>query len=234
MLYIVTEFAKNGEMFGKPRFFKYLLKTNGANLSGIAPPIFGSTALKILPRSSIVPRTAARLPDLGAIALFCRFSDYLTSNGHLSENEARKKFWQILSAVEYCHSHHIVHRDLKTENLLLDGNMDIKLAGKGPAWEGPRAQKCCPAGGGVCGGHIPLHRSPCHFPGNLIIWFFVSDFGFGNFYKSGEPLSTWCGSPPYAAPEVFEGKEYEGPQLDVWVGAPMHGMCHLPVAGPQR
>lgn len=64
------------------------------------------------------------------VTLFCCSSDYLTSNGHLSENEARKKFWQILSAVEYCHNHHIVHRDLKTENLLLDGNMDIKLAGK--------------------------------------------------------------------------------------------------------
>ena len=23
-------------------------------------------------------------------------------------------------------------------------------------------------------------------------------------------------SPPYAAPEVFEGREYEGPELDVW------------------
>ncbi|EPY88119.1 serine/threonine-protein kinase SIK1 [Camelus ferus] len=55
-------------------------------------------------------------------------SDYLTSNGHLSESEARKKFWQVLSAVEHCHSLHIVHRDLKTENLLLDGNMDVKLA----------------------------------------------------------------------------------------------------------
>lgn len=44
-----------------------------------------------------------------------------------------------------------------------------------------------------------------------------ADFGFGNFYNAGEPLSTWCGSPPYAAPEVFEGKEYEGPQLDIWV-----------------
>uniref|UniRef100_A0A671SMJ7 non-specific serine/threonine protein kinase n=1 Tax=Sinocyclocheilus anshuiensis TaxID=1608454 RepID=A0A671SMJ7_9TELE len=111
MLYIVTEYAKNGEMF-----------------------------------------------------------DYLTSNGRMSENEARKKFWQILTAVDYCHRHHIVHRDLKTENLLLDANMNIKLA----------------------------------------------DFGFGNFYNAGEPLSTWCGSPPYAAPEVFEGKEYEGPQLDIW------------------
>lgn len=46
---------------------------------------------------------------------------------------------------------------------------------------------------------------------------FTLDFGFGNFYNAGEPLSTWCGSPPYAAPEVFEGKEYEGPQLDIWV-----------------
>lgn len=57
-------------------------------------------------------------------------SDHLTSNGRMSEVEARKKFWQILTAVDYCHRHHIVHRDLKTENLLLDANMNIKLAGK--------------------------------------------------------------------------------------------------------
>lgn len=43
------------------------------------------------------------------------------------------------------------------------------------------------------------------------------DFGFGNFFKNGELLATWCGSPPYAAPEVFEGQQYEGPQLDIWV-----------------
>lgn len=43
------------------------------------------------------------------------------------------------------------------------------------------------------------------------------DFGFGNFFQPGEPLATWCGSPPYAAPEVFEGQQYEGPQLDIWV-----------------
>ncbi|XP_037542961.1 serine/threonine-protein kinase SIK1 [Nematolebias whitei] len=130
MLYIVTEYAKNGEMF-----------------------------------------------------------DHLTSNGRMSEDEARKKFWQILTAVDYCHRHHIVHRDLKTENLLLDANMNIKLA----------------------------------------------DFGFGNFYKAGEPLSTWCGSPPYAAPEVFEGKEYEGPQLDVWsLGVVLYVLVcgSLPFDGP--
>ncbi|KAG8429795.1 hypothetical protein GDO86_019187 [Hymenochirus boettgeri] len=44
----------------------------------------------------------------------------------------------------------------------------------------------------------------------------LADFGFGNFYTEGQALNTWCGSPPYAAPEVFQGKEYEGPPLDVW------------------
>ena len=46
---------------------------------------------------------------------------------------------------------------------------------------------------------------------------YVSDFGFGNFFTGKEPLATWCGSPPYAAPEVFEGKKYLGPQIDIWV-----------------
>lgn len=49
-----------------------------------------------------------------------------------------------------------------------------------------------------------------------VAWFLV-DFGFGNYYTPGSPLNTWCGSPPYAAPEVFEGKLYHGPQLDIWV-----------------
>lgn len=45
----------------------------------------------------------------------------------------------------------------------------------------------------------------------------IADFGFGNFFKTNEHLGTFCGSPPYAAPEVFEGKKYLGPQIDVWV-----------------
>ncbi len=56
---------------------------------------------------------------------------------------------------------------------------------------------------------IPPTLLPCVLP--------CVDFGFGNFFQPGEPLATWCGSPPYAAPEVFEGQQYEGPQLDIWV-----------------
>jgi len=36
----------------------------------------------------------------------------------MTEAAARKKFWQILSAVEYCHNRHVVHRDLKVQNYL--------------------------------------------------------------------------------------------------------------------
>lgn len=39
--------------------------------------------------------------------------DYIARYGKMSERAARQKFWQILSAVEYCHKRGIVHRDLK-------------------------------------------------------------------------------------------------------------------------
>jgi len=46
----------------------------------------------------------------------------------MSEAEARRRFQQIICAVESCHRHKIVHRDLKPENLLLDKNGDLKIA----------------------------------------------------------------------------------------------------------
>ncbi|XP_026331476.1 serine/threonine-protein kinase SIK3 isoform X2 [Hyposmocoma kahamanoa] len=96
--------------------------------------------------------------------------DHLVSRGRMPESEAARAFAQMVSAVGYCHSRGVVHRDLKAENLLLDSSMNIKLA----------------------------------------------DFGFSNEYTAGCPLATWCGSPPYAAPELFEGRQYDGPKTDIW------------------
>ncbi|XP_071963147.1 MAP/microtubule affinity-regulating kinase 3-like isoform X3 [Antedon mediterranea] len=96
--------------------------------------------------------------------------DYLVAHGRMKEKEARSKFRQIVSAVQYCHQKRVVHRDLKAENLLLDKDLNIKIA----------------------------------------------DFGFSNEFTPGTKLDTFCGSPPYAAPELFQGKKYDGPEVDVW------------------
>ena len=44
----------------------------------------------------------------------------------------------------------------------------------------------------------------------------IADFGFSNEFSPGNKLDTFCGSPPYAAPELFQGKKYDGPEVDVW------------------
>lgn len=102
---------------------------------------------------------------------YAAYADHLVAHGRIKETEARRKFHQIVSAVQYCHARRVVHRDLKAENLLLDADLNIKIA----------------------------------------------DFGFSNYFDPAQNLKTWCGSPPYAAPELFEGKEYIGPAVDVWV-----------------
>jgi len=42
------------------------------------------------------------------------------------------------------------------------------------------------------------------------------DFGLSNIYEDGQLLSTACGSPCYAAPEMLEGKSYKGSTVDIW------------------
>ena len=49
-------------------------------------------------------------------------------NRQLKESEAKNLFRQVASAIKYCHSKNITHRDIKLENVLLDENKkNVKL-----------------------------------------------------------------------------------------------------------
>nr|XP_019012998.1 CAMK/CAMKL protein kinase [Kwoniella pini CBS 10737]OCF51779.1 CAMK/CAMKL protein kinase [Kwoniella pini CBS 10737] len=57
--------------------------------------------------------------------------DYLVERGRMLEGEARKLFGELVVAVGWMHRQGVVHRDLKLENVLLDGELRIKLGDLG-------------------------------------------------------------------------------------------------------
>ncbi|KAJ3194886.1 hypothetical protein HK101_001657 [Irineochytrium annulatum] len=44
----------------------------------------------------------------------------------------------------------------------------------------------------------------------------IIDFGFVNLFDPEDVLKTFCGSPFYASPEMILGRQYVGPEVDVW------------------
>ncbi|KAJ2996397.1 serine/threonine-protein kinase KIN2 [Globomyces sp. JEL0801] len=135
---------------------------------------------------------------LGDIHFYCFFElaegedlvDYISREGPIEEGLSRKLFFKVLSAIDYCHKNHVVHRDIKLENIRYNRlTGDVKIL----------------------------------------------DFGFATFMTNDTFLRTNCGSPCYAAPEIYDNKPYDGKLVDVWsLGVCLFGMVTgtLPFDGP--
>ncbi|KAJ2354138.1 hypothetical protein H4S02_013204, partial [Coemansia sp. RSA 2611] len=135
--------------------------------------------------------------------------DHILAHRQLKENDACRLFAQLIAGVSYLHASNIVHRDLKlvriwVQAVFVSGLHLLRQMQKQATlgWAGP--------GGNGSPENLLLDRNR-----NIKI----TDFGFANQFRGpGDDLmSTSCGSPCYAAPElVVSDGPYVGTAVDIW------------------
>ena len=63
----------------------------------------------------------------------CEMFDFIYATGSFSENLCRYYFHQLVEGIEYMHEQGISHRDLRTQNILLDKRYNLVIANFGIA-----------------------------------------------------------------------------------------------------
>ncbi|KAL0544592.1 hypothetical protein IC582_019709 [Cucumis melo] len=127
----------------------------------------------------------------------------ISISGRCTEDETRYFFQQLICGLEYIHSRQICHRDLKLDNILLDGS------------KAPRV-KICDFG--------YSKSSMLYLRPNTIVDSTTNAAPMDpanrqydrELYSLHSTPNTAVGSPTYAAPEVLDEGEYDGQIADIW------------------
>lgn len=118
--------------------------------------------------------------------------EYVIKRRHLPERLAQRWFVQLLAGLNHLHQLGVAHRDLKSENLLLDSNFNLKICDFG-----------------FC---LDMKTFICRQCGSEDAWA-------NNFLPSSsmdKRSQTFCGSQSYCSPELLRAEEYDVKKNDVW------------------
>lgn len=114
-------------------------------------------------------------------------------NGEISSEIVKSFMYQLLRGLAFCHSHNVLHRDLKPQNLLINKNNELKLAGES--------------------NNVQIQSNPFknHFIIDKLDFGLARAFGIPVKCYSAEVVTLW-----YRPPDVLFGAKLYTTSIDCW------------------
>jgi serine/threonine protein kinase len=134
----------------------------------------------------------------------------ITRTGKLAEVECRRYARHLCSALSYCHSKNVCHRDIKPQNILLDAHDNAVLADFGFASIMEVEEEVKMISSDASDDDEFTGAVDFEGEGDLCGRTMEEDS------RRMKAMSTICGTTAYMAPEILKRKKYFGDKADIW------------------